>query len=97
MKLITSFYIQLINFWFDSLAERLREISSREHLHLDNGTIQSLCEKSECDIRSCLSTLQFLKKKKCTPKDALFSLVGMKDKSKGLFPVWSDIFTVPDG
>lgn len=80
-----------------ALAERLEEICSRESLGLDTTTILSLCDKSDCDIRSCLSTLQFLKTKKVSPKDALYSLVGMKDKTKGLFPVWSDIFTIPDG
>jgi hypothetical protein len=41
--------------------------------------------------------MQFLKKKNCTPKDALFSQIGMKDKSKGVFAVWSDIFSISEG
>jgi len=84
--------IAMYNF---SLAERLQHISIKENLDLDNGTIASLVDKSESDIRSCLSTLQFLKKKKCTSKDELFTQIGMKDKSKGIFAVWQDIFTVP--
>lgn len=79
----------------NSLVERLNYVTEKEKLHLDTNTIQSLCQKSECDIRSCLSTLQFLKLKRYTSKDAIFAQVGIKDKSKGIFTVWGDIFTLP--
>ncbi len=75
--------------------ERLNDVSNRENLHLDSSTIQTLCQKSECDIRSCLSTLQFLKMRRYTSKDAIFAQVGIKDKSKGIFAVWGDIFSLP--
>lgn len=80
-----------------SLVERIQEISFRENLNLDNTTMHALAEKSECDIRSCLSSMQFLKRRKTTSKDALLAQLGGKDKNKGIFSVWTDIFTMPDG
>lgn len=77
------------------MTERLNYVIRKENLHLDSNTVQSLCQKSECDIRSCLSTLQFLKMKRYTSKDAIFAQIGNKDKSKSIFAVWGDIFTLP--
>ncbi|CAL8094492.1 unnamed protein product [Orchesella dallaii] len=91
-----AFVIQFPQIGVPRLIDRLNEVSDREKLFLDSKTLQNLCHKSECDIRSCLSTLQFLKRKRCSPQDALFAQVGMKDKSKGIFAVWNDIFTLPE-
>ena len=41
------------------LAERLKEIALREKLSTDLTALLALCKKSDNDIRSCLSTLQF--------------------------------------
>ncbi|ODN05414.1 Chromosome transmission fidelity protein 18 [Orchesella cincta] len=91
-----AFIIQFPQISVPRLIDRLNEVSDREKLFLDSKTLQNLCHKSECDIRSCLSTLQFLKRKRCSPQDALFAQVGMKDKSKGIFAVWNDIFNLPE-
>ncbi|AAB80638.1 T1G11.3 [Arabidopsis thaliana] len=70
--------------------------------------LSALAEYTECDIRSCLNTLQFLYKKKETinvPSDKLrpafflfqidigSQVVGRKDMSKSLFDIWKEIFT----
>ncbi|CAL5413737.1 unnamed protein product [Camellia sinensis] len=49
---------------------------------------------TECDIRSCLNTLQFLHKKKETLNMLEISsqMVGRKDTSKSVFDVWKEIF-----
>jgi len=44
------------------LANRLREITKKEELKTDLTALLALCKKTENDIRSCLSTLQFFKK-----------------------------------
>ena len=52
-----------------------------------------LCELTECDVRSCLNTLQFLARKGRPIKVAdLTGLhVGQKDISKGAFTIWQDL------
>ena len=57
----------------------------------------ALCEKSQNDIRSCLSTLQFFKSRglKLTSYDVHKTFVGNKDTQKSHFTVWQDIFQIP--
>ncbi|XP_050316074.1 chromosome transmission fidelity protein 18 homolog [Anthonomus grandis grandis] len=76
------------------LAERLMEIARRQQIKTDMGAMIALAEKSNNDIRSCLSVLQFFKAqdKRIGLTDIYKVSVGQKDMHKGLFAVWSDIF-----
>ncbi|KAJ3415604.1 Chromosome transmission fidelity protein 18 [Chytridiales sp. JEL 0842] len=79
------------------LAQRLTEICRWEGLQADFRAIMGLCELTDGDIRSCLNTLQFIRKRSHTLSSAeLASIdVGHKDMSRGLFKVWESIFTTP--
>ncbi|XP_078461214.1 chromosome transmission fidelity protein 18 homolog isoform X2 [Lampetra planeri] len=80
------------------LAQRLLEISSLQGLHVDTGVLLALCEKTENDIRSCINTLQFLQGRGQSELNihTVQSLsIGLKDQTKGLFPVWQEIFRLP--
>ncbi|KAG1667117.1 Chromosome transmission fidelity protein 18 [Nymphon striatum] len=79
------------------LATRLYEVVRNEKMMADINMLYALCEKANNDIRSCLSTLQFIrcKKKNLTMADILSSSVGQKDEHRSLFAVWQEIFTVP--
>ncbi|KAF8770773.1 Chromosome transmission fidelity protein 18 like protein [Argiope bruennichi] len=76
------------------LASRLQEISSKEGLHVDMAALTLLCEKTCNDVRSCLSTLQFLhrSKKELKISDLEGLQIGQKDMQKSLFGVWQDVF-----
>lgn len=78
------------------LAERLIHISSKEHVDTDLTTMLALAEKSEGDIRSCISVIQFYDNmnKPLTLLDILKSNIGQKDQHKTLFNVWSSIFQI---
>ncbi|XP_066137903.1 chromosome transmission fidelity protein 18 homolog [Euwallacea fornicatus] len=78
------------------LAERLMEISRRQQIKTDNGAMMALAEKSNNDIRSCLSVLHFFKaqNKAIGLTDVHKASVGQKDMQKGLFTVWQDIFQI---
>ncbi|VEN51025.1 unnamed protein product [Callosobruchus maculatus] len=78
------------------LAERLMEIARRERIKTDLGAMIALAEKSNNDIRSCLSILHFFKvqNKPVTLSDVYKTNVGQKDVQKGLFSVWQSIFTI---
>uniref|UniRef100_A0A669BKR3 Chromosome transmission fidelity protein 18 homolog n=1 Tax=Oreochromis niloticus TaxID=8128 RepID=A0A669BKR3_ORENI len=80
------------------LAQRLAEISLRQGLKADTGTLMSLCEKTDNDIRSCINTLQFLHSrgvKQLDSKTIQSVSVGQKDQNKGLFHLWQEIFQLP--
>ncbi|XP_076584393.1 chromosome transmission fidelity protein 18 homolog [Chaetodon auriga] len=77
------------------LVQRLSEISLRQGLKADTGTLMSLCEKTDNDIRSCINTLQFLHgrgHKQVDIKTIQSVSVGQKDQNKGLFHLWQEIF-----
>ncbi|CAJ1053968.1 chromosome transmission fidelity protein 18 homolog [Xyrichtys novacula] len=77
------------------LAQRLAEISLRQGMRTDTGTLMSLCEKTDNDIRSCINTLQFLHGrglKKVDTRTIQCVSVGQKDQNKGLFHLWQEIF-----
>ncbi|CAH1167218.1 unnamed protein product [Phyllotreta striolata] len=78
------------------LAERLTSICRREGLKTDLSTMMALAEKTNNDIRSCLSMMHFFKseKKAVTLSDVLRGSFGQKDMQKGLFAVWQDIFQI---
>lgn len=79
------------------LAQRLAFISASENLKTDMSALLALCDKSQNDIRSCLSTLQFFKSKgqKMSAADVSKTFVGNKDTQKSHFAVWQDLFTIP--
>ncbi|KAJ3153578.1 hypothetical protein HDU89_000620 [Geranomyces variabilis] len=80
-----------------TLARRLHEICRWEGLAADLRTLTALCEMADGDIRSCLNTLQFLRKKTAIlTMDVLHGVdVGQKDVGRGLFVVWDEIFMLP--
>jgi len=63
----------------------------------DLTALLALCKKTDNDIRSCLSTLQFFKRrgKVLSSADIAGVAVGVKDSQKSLFSVWDEIFTIP--
>ncbi|XP_034044830.1 chromosome transmission fidelity protein 18 homolog [Thalassophryne amazonica] len=80
------------------LAQRLAEISLQQGIKTDTGTLMSLCEKTDNDIRSCINTLQFLHSrgfKQLDIKMIQCVSVGQKDQNKGLFHLWQEIFQLP--
>ncbi|XP_026216490.1 chromosome transmission fidelity protein 18 homolog [Anabas testudineus] len=80
------------------LTQRLAEISLRQGMKADTGTLMSLCEKTDNDIRSCINTLQFLHSrghKQLDTKTIQCVSVGQKDQNKGLFHLWQEIFQLP--
>lgn len=63
------------------------------------GSLQALtrlCEQTECDVRSCLNTLQFLAHKRRPIKvaDLAGLSIGQKDISKGAFAIWQDLLQI---
>ncbi|KAJ3646988.1 hypothetical protein Zmor_024542 [Zophobas morio] len=81
------------------LSERLMEISKWQRVKTDMGAMLALAEKSQNDIRSCLSVLHFFKAqdKPVTLSDVHKASVGKKDTQKGIFSVWQDIFLIERG
>ncbi|XP_035217441.1 chromosome transmission fidelity protein 18 homolog, partial [Stegodyphus dumicola] len=76
------------------LTARLNEVSLKEGLIAEMAALTLLCEKTSNDIRSCLSTLQFIhrKQKELKVHDLKGLHIGQKDVQKSLFVVWQDIF-----
>ncbi|XP_077426056.1 chromosome transmission fidelity protein 18 homolog [Vanacampus margaritifer] len=80
------------------LTQRLAEISLRQGMKADTGTLTLLCEKTDNDIRSCINTLQFLfgrGHKQLNTRIIQCVSVGQKDQNKGLFYLWQEIFQLP--
>ncbi|XP_051559515.1 chromosome transmission fidelity protein 18 homolog isoform X2 [Myxocyprinus asiaticus] len=80
------------------LAQRLTEITRRQGMKADTGTLMILCEKTDNDIRACINTLQFLHsrgQKHLDQRSVSSMCVGLKDQNKGLFSVWQEIFQLP--
>ena len=79
----------------------MKEVSLKEDLTLDAVTLHRLAEKTDCDIRSCLSSMQFLKNYKGSASGSdsqdIFNQLARKDKNKGIFAVWNEIFNLPHG
>ncbi|GLV39482.1 cutlet [Carabus blaptoides fortunei] len=78
------------------LAQRLMEISKFQGIKTDQGAMMALSEKTNNDIRSCLSVLHFFKtnQKPVTLSEINKANIGQKDMQKGLFSVWQDIFEI---
>ena len=56
--------------------------------------LMTLAEQTECDVRSCLHTLQFLSRRQRTvrPADIDGARVGQKDITKNAFAAWQELF-----
>lgn len=78
------------------LSSRLNEVALTQQFRADPNAITLLCEKADNDIRSCLSTLQFIynQKKELLISDISGMEIGMKDVQKTLFAVWIEIFYI---
>ncbi len=83
----------------ERLAHRLQMVCAAEGLRAEKSTLRMLAERAECDIRSCLNTLQFLsKKQKVVRQMDLSGLgVGQKDMTKGAFQVWGELLQKKKG
>ena len=83
----------------EKLVDRLQTICKRERLKADKSTLRGLVEKTECDIRSCLNTMQFIAKKQKTMKlsDIVSVGAGQKDISVGVFRLWKDLLHLRQG
>eukprot|EP00054_Salpingoeca_dolichothecata_P013818 m.77326 g.77326 ORF g.77326 m.77326 type:complete len:966 (-) comp20672_c1_seq1:114-3011(-) len=79
------------------LVVRLLEMCRRKNVSTDMRTLTALCELGDGDIRSCISTLQFLasKKKTLTALDVKQAAIGRKDQSVNIFQVWEETFRLP--
>lgn len=78
------------------LAQRLMEIAKLQGIKTDTGAMMALSEKTNNDIRACLSVLHFFKTKQkpVTLSEINKANIGQKDMQKGLFSVWQDIFEI---
>ncbi|KAJ0984088.1 hypothetical protein J5N97_002444 [Dioscorea zingiberensis] len=76
------------------VVNRLKYICNREGFRTNSIALSALAEYTECDIRSCLNTLQFLNKKKVNLNvlDIGSQVVGRKDISRSSFDVWKEVF-----
>ncbi|KAK2643910.1 hypothetical protein Ddye_019105 [Dipteronia dyeriana] len=76
------------------VVSRLKYICNKEGMQTSSIGLTALAEYTECDIRSCLNTLQFLNKKKETLNVLEISsqVVGRKDMSRSAFDIWKEIF-----
>ena len=76
------------------LCNRLLEVCKAEGISTDAHTLSGLCSLADNDIRSCLNTLQFMRRRnqKVTSDTIRESTVGQKDASKSIFTVWDQIF-----
>ncbi|OUM65465.1 hypothetical protein PIROE2DRAFT_59973 [Piromyces sp. E2] len=80
------------------LAKRLKEICDNCNLKTDIRSLLALCEMTECDIRNCINTLQFINSKheELTLETLSRVSIGHKDLNKSLFNIWENVFTVPN-
>ncbi|KAI4342598.1 hypothetical protein MLD38_027207 [Melastoma candidum] len=76
------------------VVSRLKHVCNNEGMKTSSVALTALAEFTECDIRSCLNTLQFLNKKKEALSELNIStqVVGQKDVSRNIFDIWKEIF-----
>lgn len=79
------------------LCTRLLEVMRRERMKGEQTAVAALCEKAGNDVRSCLSTLQFIhgRKKQLTLTDVNTVNVGQKDIQQGLLSLLHEVFQKP--
>ncbi|KAK8548044.1 hypothetical protein V6N12_060971 [Hibiscus sabdariffa] len=72
---------------------KLKYICNKEGMKTSSIALTALAEFTDCDIRSCLNTLQFLHKKKeaLNVMDISSQVVGRKDISKSAFDIWREV------
>ncbi|XP_018496429.1 chromosome transmission fidelity protein 18 homolog [Galendromus occidentalis] len=89
--------IQVPSIQTQRLSARLQNILRRERMKYDSAALQALAEKTGNDIRSCLSTLQFLHSRKgaVSMTDVTATNVGNKDTQQTLGNVLHGIFSKP--
>ncbi|RMZ52707.1 hypothetical protein APUTEX25_000826 [Auxenochlorella protothecoides] len=77
----------------ERLAQRLAYLCACEGLRCEKSTLRTLAEMAECDVRSCLNTLQFLASRQTHVRlqDLKGLSLGQKDVTKGAFTVWQDL------
>ncbi|KAM3327037.1 chromosome transmission fidelity protein 18 isoform X1 [Capsicum chacoense] len=75
------------------VVNRLKYICNRERVKTGSIALTALAEYTDCDIRSCLNTLQFFNKKKETLNVLELSaqVVGRKDATRSAFDIWKEI------
>ena len=76
------------------LSSRLRAICHYEGVEADGQALTSLCQQTECDIRACLNTLQFLQRqgRRLAQHDVHNLGIGAKDMTQSIFKVMDRIF-----
>ncbi|XAR62771.1 hypothetical protein NMG60_11017642 [Bertholletia excelsa] len=76
------------------IVSRLKYVCKKEGLKTSSIALTALAEYTDCDIRSCLNTLQFLHKKKenLNMLEISSQVVGRKDSSKSVFDIWREMF-----
>lgn len=77
----------------ERVAHRLQMVCAAEGLRAEKSTLRMLAERAECDVRSCLNTLQFLAKRQrlVRQRDVAGLNLGQKDMTKGAFQVWGEL------
>uniref|UniRef100_A0A0E0NSV1 AAA+ ATPase domain-containing protein n=1 Tax=Oryza rufipogon TaxID=4529 RepID=A0A0E0NSV1_ORYRU len=75
------------------VVNRLKYICKKERFKTSPIALSALAEYTECDIRSCLNTLQFLNKKREALNISGFDsqVIGRKDMSKSIIDVWKQV------
>ncbi|KAH7427153.1 hypothetical protein KP509_10G031900 [Ceratopteris richardii] len=75
------------------VVTRLKYICNSEGYKISARALTVLADHTECDIRSCLNTLQFLNKRKesLNTLDVASQVVGRKDMTRSAFDVWGEI------
>ncbi|KAJ3700688.1 hypothetical protein LUZ61_004393 [Rhynchospora tenuis] len=76
------------------VVNRLKYICMKEGFRTNSIALSALAECTECDIRSCLNTLQFLNKKQqpLSIADVDSQVIGRKDLSKSAIDIWKEVF-----
>uniref|UniRef100_A0A453IFN9 AAA+ ATPase domain-containing protein n=1 Tax=Aegilops tauschii subsp. strangulata TaxID=200361 RepID=A0A453IFN9_AEGTS len=75
------------------VVNRLKYICKKEGFKTSSIALSALADYTECDIRSCLNTLQFLNKKREALNISGFDsqVIGRKDMSKSILDVWKQV------
>ncbi|KAK3258339.1 hypothetical protein CYMTET_32611, partial [Cymbomonas tetramitiformis] len=78
------------------LYKRLAQVCKKENIAVEGRALGTLVAKTNCDIRSCLHTLQLLSRsdKKLTTNDLSGSNIGQKDINVQAHQVWKSMFSV---
>ncbi|KAK0168430.1 hypothetical protein PV327_002232 [Microctonus hyperodae] len=86
-----AYMINLSKVSVTNLTDRLQNIAQRENIRVSQSTLLRLAERSGCDIRVCLSALQYMGK----DSENIEAGLGTKDTRKGLFKSWQELLQIP--